>query len=69
VLALLVAVAGGAVLTAVAGARRTDTAYPRFLRASSAADVFVSRAGVGVGGYYGALARLAEVAAVAPLWC
>jgi hypothetical protein len=67
VLALLVAVAGGAVLTAVAGARRTDTAYPRFLRASSAADVFVSPAGVGVGGYYGALARLPEVAAVAPV--
>ncbi len=48
-LALLVAVAGGAVLTAVAGARRTDTAYPRFLRASSATDVFVSPAGVGIG--------------------
>ena len=31
VLVLLVGVAGGAVLTAAAGARRTDSAYPRFL--------------------------------------
>ena len=30
-LALLIALAGGAVLTAAAGAIRTDTAYPRFL--------------------------------------
>ena len=32
-LAVLIALAGGAVLTAVAGAIRTDTAYPRFLAA------------------------------------
>ena len=56
-LVLLVAVAGGAVLTAAAGARRTDSAYPRFLRASRAADVFVSPA-ARAGGYYRALARL-----------
>lgn len=30
VLVLLIAVAGGAVLTAAAGARRTASAYPRF---------------------------------------
>jgi hypothetical protein len=33
VLVLLAGLAGGAVLTAAAGARRTDTAYPRFLEA------------------------------------
>ena len=36
VLVLLLAVAGGAVLAAAAGARRTATAYPRFLTASKA---------------------------------
>ena len=36
VLVLLVAVAGGGVLTAVAGALRTDSAYPRFLKADAA---------------------------------
>ena len=41
-LGLLVGVAGGAVLTAAAGARRTDSAYSRFLVASRASDVFVA---------------------------
>ena len=31
-LAVLLGVIGGIALTAAAGARRTDTAYPRFLR-------------------------------------
>src|SRR5438093_7191774 len=57
-LALLVPFAGGCVLTAAAGARRTDSAYQRFLVASRASDVLVSPAGSGLGGYYGALARL-----------
>jgi hypothetical protein len=64
---LLVAVAGGAVLVAAAGARRTDSAYPRFLQASKASDVLVSPDGTGFGGYYRALARLPGAAAVAPL--
>src|SRR5215469_363939 len=67
VLALLVALAGGAVLAAVAGARRTDSAYPRFLQVSNGSDVLVSPGGTGLGGYYRALARLPGVAAVAPL--
>jgi hypothetical protein len=66
-LGLLVGVAGGAVLTAVAGARRTDSAYPRFLVASRAADVLVSPFNTGLDGYYRALAQLPEVAVVAPL--
>jgi ABC-type lipoprotein release transport system permease subunit len=40
-LALLVAVASGTVLTLAAGARRTDSAYGRFLRAHDAYDVLV----------------------------
>ena len=64
---VLIAVAGGAVLSAVAGARRTNSAYPRFLQASNASDVLVSPVGTGLAGYYRALTRLPEVAVVAPL--
>ena len=66
VLVLLVAVAGGAVLAAAAGARRTSSAYPRYLHASHASDLLVSVAGTGLTGYYGALARQPGVALVAP---
>jgi hypothetical protein len=64
-LAALVALAGGVVLTAVAGAVRTDTAYPRFLAASHAADALISPAESGTGGYYAAVGRLPGVAAIA----
>jgi hypothetical protein len=47
-LALLAGLAGGVVLAAAAGARRTDTAYPRFLQASRASDVLVSPQGTGL---------------------
>lgn len=67
VLALLTGLAGGVVLAAAAGARRTGTAYPRFLRASQASDVLVSPANSGLGGYYAALARVPGVRAVAPV--
>ena len=67
VLVLLVALAGGVVLTAVAGARRTDSAYPRFLAAYKASDALVGPADYGTGGYDDALARLPSVAAIAPL--
>ena len=40
-LALLLGVIGGVVLTAAAGARRTDTAYPRLLRSASAAQLLL----------------------------
>ncbi len=67
-LALLVGLAGGAVLTAAAGALRTDSAYPRFLEKSKASDVqVVAVGGPGFGGYYDALARLPDVAAIAPI--
>ena len=65
---VLIAVAGGAVLSAVAGARRTDSAYPRFLQASNASGVLVSPIGTGLAGYAtAALTRLPEVAVVAPV--
>ena len=66
-LALLAGLAGGVVLAAAAGARRTDTAYPRFLQASRASDVVVSPTGTGFGGYYDALGRLPGVRVVAPV--
>ena len=67
VLVLLVAVAGGAVLAAAAGARRTSSAYPRFLRASHASDLLIAPAGTGLNGYDLALARLRDVSRIAPV--
>jgi hypothetical protein len=40
--ALLVALFAGVVFAAAAGARRTDSAYSRYLKNAQAADVFVS---------------------------
>jgi hypothetical protein len=65
-LAVLIGLIGGIALTAAAGARRTDTAYPRFLRASHAADLLVTPARSGFHGYFRALARLPEVSSLAP---
>ena len=67
VLALLVGFAGGVVLTAAAGARRTDSAYPRYLAAYRASDVLVGPARSGLGGYDYALAGLPGVTAIAPI--
>jgi putative ABC transport system permease protein len=73
VLVLLVAFAGGAVLTAAAGALRTDSAYPRFLKASKASDVLIAPSGTGQAGFSGldaylsAVALLPDVRAMAPV--
>ena len=67
VLVLLVGLAGGAVMTAAAGARRTSSAYPRFLRASHASDLLIAPAGTGLDGYDLALARLRGVSRIAPV--
>ena len=64
-LVLLVAVAGGAVLAAAAGASRTDSAYPRFLKASKASDLLVVPYISGLEGYLDAVALLPEVDDVA----
>ncbi len=62
-LALLLGVMGGAVLTAAAGARRTDTAYPRLLAWGHASDMQVIPSGNGtMAGYFSALRRLPQVA-------
>jgi hypothetical protein len=60
-LAVLLGLIAGIALTAAAGARRTDTAYPRFLRGSRAADLLVSPSRSGFHGYFRAIARLPEV--------
>ena len=63
-LALLLGLVGGVALTAAAGARRTDTAYPRLLRWSDAANVQVIPSCVGLGSFYAALAQLPQVASM-----
>jgi hypothetical protein len=74
-LALVVGIAGGAVLMLAAGARRTDSAYPRFLRAQQAFDLLVINNPGQFGGQGGGTAilelgevrRLPEVADAAPV--
>ena len=61
-IALLIGLAGGVVLTTAAGARRTDTAYARYLHYSHAADVIVSPQDRGLPDYYPALAKVHGVA-------
>jgi putative ABC transport system permease protein len=63
-LALLLGIIGGVVLTAAAGARRTDTAYPRLLISANASQLDILPFGTGLTGYYAALARLPQVAAM-----
>src|SRR5205814_3748620 len=58
VLALFIGFAGGVVLTTAAGARRTASAYTRFLRASNAADLLVSPDQTGFPRLYEALERV-----------
>jgi len=64
-LALLLGLIGGVVLTAAAGARRTDTAYPRLLNWANASQVDILPAANGIpADYYAALHRLPQVAAM-----
>ena len=63
-LALLLGITGGVVLTAAAGAVRTDTAYPRLLRWASAAQVNVIVKSEPVPAFFAALRRLPQVMAV-----
>lgn len=62
-LALLLGLIGGVVLTAAAGARRTDTAYPRLLQWARAAQVDILPGSNGpVPGYFAEVRRLPQVA-------
>jgi hypothetical protein len=63
-LALLLGITGGVVLTAAAGAVRTDTAYPRLLRWAHAAQANVIVKDAPVPAFFTALRRLPEVTAV-----
>ena len=63
-LALLLGLLGGVVLTAAAGARRTDTAYPRLLGSASASQVNIVPQGTGLTGYF---PRARQAAAGRPL--
>ena len=62
-LALLLGITGGVVLTAAAGAERTDTAYPRLLRWANAAQANVIVKNAPVPAFFAALRRLPEVTA------
>jgi ABC-type lipoprotein release transport system permease subunit len=59
---LFLGIAGGAVLGALAGARRTDTAYPRMRAATEAGDVLISVEEPGAEPFYREVARLPDVA-------
>ena len=63
VLTLLVGIAAGVVLTAVAGARRTASSFDRFVAQSRTSDVFISTDLEGLG--VAAVERLPNVEAVA----
>jgi ABC-type lipoprotein release transport system permease subunit len=70
--AVLAGVVGGAVIAALAGARRTETAYPRFLEATAAFDMLVTN-GTTPGNFnrqfdVGEIARLPEVEDVAVVY-
>jgi ABC-type lipoprotein release transport system permease subunit len=66
-LALLIGVAASTVLATAAGARRTASAYPRFLVSSHAADLLISPNDTGYPNFDRALAKLPGAAAVAPV--
>jgi ABC-type antimicrobial peptide transport system permease subunit len=63
-LALVLGVMGGAVLAAAAGARRTDTAYPRLLAWARASDLQVLPNNTGLHGYFRALGALPQISAM-----
>ena len=66
-LALLLGLIGGVVLTAAAGARRTDTAYPRLLTWANATQTDILPEGNGIpADYFAALARQPHIAAMTP---
>ena len=64
-LAVLLGLIGGVVLTAAAGARRTDTAYPRLLTWANATQTDIIPEGNGIpADYFAALARQPHIAAM-----
>src|ERR1700733_5489166 len=67
-LSVLLGVIGGVVLTAAAGAERTDTAYPRLLQWARAAQVqLIPNSDTVPTKYFAALGRLPQVAAMSTM--
>ena len=64
-LALLLGLLGGVVLASAAGARRTDTAYPRLFAWANASQVDIVPQGTGLNGYFRALAKLPQIESMA----
>lgn len=60
-LALIIGVFNGVVLAAAIGARRTETAYPRFLEETRAEDLLLSPAKTGIPSYYDVLRNHPDV--------
>jgi ABC-type antimicrobial peptide transport system permease subunit len=60
-LALIIGVFNGVVLAAAIGARRTETAYPRFLERSQAHDLLLSPAATGIPSFYDVLRNHPDV--------
>src|SRR5262249_19140015 len=67
-LAILIGLSGAVVMVAVAGARRTDSAYTRYLGATNASDVLLSPNATGTPRMYEDIAKLSGAAAVAPVF-
>jgi ABC-type lipoprotein release transport system permease subunit len=66
-LALLIGIASAVVLTTASGARRTASAYPRYLTSTHAADLLISPNESGYPNFYRALAQLPGPEIVAPV--
>jgi putative ABC transport system permease protein len=66
-LALLIGLFSGVVLMAAVGARRTATAYPRFLEATLAEDLLMSPANTGIGTFYEVLGDHPDVETIGVL--
>jgi ABC-type lipoprotein release transport system permease subunit len=66
-LAILIGLSGAVVMVAAAGARRTDSAYTRYLTTTHAADLLLSPDQSGVARLYADLARIPGSDAVAPV--
>jgi ABC-type lipoprotein release transport system permease subunit len=66
-LAILIGLSGAVVMVAAAGARRTDSAYTRYLAATHAADVLLSPDATGSPQLYATIAKVRGAAAVAPV--
>ncbi|HZW73032.1 MAG TPA: hypothetical protein VFF43_05770, partial [Caldimonas sp.] len=66
-LAILIGLSGAVVMVAAAGARRTDSAYTRYLAATHGSDLLLSSNATGSPQLYADIAKVRGAAAVAPV--